>query len=193
MYQPMLLQLLQQLLHTPIAIGDVQFPLASVAWNRHIPEFEFDFPVSLFNLGMLQELSEEKEGIRIKDSWMEVEGVMNGMMDLFFEHGGKYYILDWKSTYLGDTTAAYNKDALTEAMNEENYHLQYLIYSLAAKKYLETRLGVFDYDTQFGGVIYLFVRGVRNGSNTGIFTCKPSLEKIEKLESVLQQEHFTKQ
>ncbi len=70
-------------------------------------------------------------------------------------------------------------------MNEHNYHLQYLIYTVAVKKYLESRLGGFDYYTQFGGVVYLFVRGVRANSETGIFTHKPSFEKIQALERIL--------
>ena len=79
---------------------------------------------------------------------------------------------------------------LAVAMNESNYHLQYLIYTLAAKKYLEGRLPSFDYETQFGGVIYLFVRGIRYGTDAGIFTCKPSLSKIAKLEDTLTYKVF---
>jgi exodeoxyribonuclease V beta subunit len=56
---------------------------------------------------------------------------------------------------------------------------------VAAKKYLQTRLANFNYEKQFGGVIYLFVRGMRNDSNTGIFTCKPPLSKIRQLEDIL--------
>ena len=110
---------------------------------------------------------------------------MNGKMDLFFEHLGRYYVLDWKSNYLGAITEDYSSAALAIAMNESNYHLQYLIYTLAAKKYLESRLPAFDYETQFGGVIYLFVRGMRIGSDAGIFACKPALSKIVQLENML--------
>ena len=70
-------------------------------------------------------------------------------------------------------------------MNESNYHLQYLIYCLASKKYLQSRLPHFNYETDFGGVIYLYVRGVREDSSTGIFVAKPSLQKMEMLEEIL--------
>ncbi|HJT74980.1 MAG TPA: hypothetical protein VJ720_13195, partial [Chitinophaga sp.] len=76
-------------------------------------------------------------------------------------------------------------DALAAGMNENNYHLQYYIYTLAAKKYLESRLTSFDYEKQFGGVIYCFVRGVRQGMDTGIFTCRPRLSKILQMENSL--------
>ena len=79
----------------------------------------------------------------------------------------------------------YAPGALNEAMNESNYHLQYLIYTLATKKYLENRIPGFDYEKDFGGVLYLFVRGMREGTNNGIFYCKPSLEVIESLDRIL--------
>ena len=110
---------------------------------------------------------------------------MNGKIDLFFEHQGKYFVLDWKSNYLGDNLENYGPAALNQAMNESNYHLQYLIYCLASKKYLQSRLLLFNYETDFGGVIYLFVRGVRDNSDSGIFVAKPSLQKMEMLERIL--------
>ena len=115
----------------------------------------------------------------------EVMGIMNGLMDMFFEHNGKYYILDWKSNYLGDDLNDYTPDKLNEAMNENNYHLQYLIYTYAAKKFLEFKIKNFNYEEQFGGVIYFFLRGVREGSDKGIFTAKPSLSEINALDTIL--------
>jgi exodeoxyribonuclease V beta subunit len=81
----------------------------------------------------------------------------------------------------------YDEDKLTEAMNESNYHLQYCIYTVAIKRFLESKLGdSFDYDKHFGGVIYLFLRGVRKGKSTGIYTNKLPLEKVKKLENILK-------
>lgn len=70
-------------------------------------------------------------------------------------------------------------------MNENNYHLQYLIYTLATKKYLENRLPKFDYEKDFGGVLYLFVRGMRKGTDSGIFNCKPTLERINAFDKIV--------
>ncbi|MBS1567440.1 MAG: PD-(D/E)XK nuclease family protein, partial [Bacteroidetes bacterium] len=115
----------------------------------------------------------------------ELEGIMNGKIDLFFELDGRYYVLDWKSNYLGPTPADYSPEAVAAAMNENNYHLQYLIYTIAVRKYLRTRIQGFDYSTQFGGVIYLFVRGVRAGTANGIFTTRPAEAKIDALEKLI--------
>lgn len=189
LYLPMLRQLLLHVFNTTIHIGAANFSLASVAFNKRISELEFDFPVQLFQPEIINGFSTEDQIVNVKrfgeHTAYELEGMMNGKIDLFFEQDGLYYVLDWKSNYLGGTIKNYSPSTLKEAMNEGNYHLQYLIYTLAVKKYLQTRIVGFDYETQFGGVIYLFVRGMRNNSPDGIYTTKPSLAKILQLESLL--------
>ena len=188
-YMPMLQLMLDQVFTTGINIKGAKFELANIDYHKRIPEFEFDFPVPEFSPDVLNDLSDEVSTINVKGfhelNTKQLEGIMNGKMDLFFEHLGRYYILDWKSNYLGPVAEDYSHAALAITMNESNYHLQYLIYTVAAKKYLESRLSSFDYELQFGGVIYLFVRGMRVGSDAGIFATKPSLERIEKLEGLL--------
>ena len=116
----------------------------------------------------------------------KLNGMMNGFIDLFFEQEGRYYILDWKSNYLGNTTEHYAKENVEQAMVESNYHLQYLIYTVAVHKFLKNRLPNYDYKQHFGGVIYLFLRGVRNDADqqmqTGVFTTKPELGFVEELD-----------
>ncbi|BAX82432.1 PDDEXK family nuclease [Labilibaculum antarcticum] len=67
---------------------------------------------------------------------------------------------------------------------DNNYHLQYLIYSIALKRYLEMRLPNFTYERDFGGVYYLFLRGCRAGGNTGVFYAKPEKEMIETIDEL---------
>ncbi len=189
LYTPMLKMMLDQVLNASINTGEALFKLSDVNSSNSIHELEFDFTVSPFQVSHLGMLSDDNMEVRVKE-YFEMEGVMNGKIDLFFEHQGKYYVLDWKSNYLGDSLEDYSSDSLALAMNENNYHLQYLIYSLATKKYLESRLPNFDYETQFGGVIYLFVRGLRKDREAGVFTYKPSLEKIESLNGLLEKKDF---
>lgn len=188
-YLPMLQEMLQHVVQATIGIAGAPFTLSTVAWHKRMPEFEFDFPVPLFPPDQLHSLSDDQASILVRHlhglAGHELEGIMNGKIDLFFEHGGRYYVLDWKSNYLGNALSDYAPAALAQTMNDNNYHLQYLIYTLAAKKYLESRLTHFDYHTQFGGVIYVFVRGVRANSEYGIFTHKPPLEKITALERII--------
>ncbi|MEV4882470.1 exodeoxyribonuclease V subunit beta [Chitinophaga ginsengisegetis] len=188
-YLERLNEMLQHVMYSTIHIDGASFQLASVGRHQRLAEFEFDFPVPVFKSNLLNNLSDDQVSVSVKRfseySNQELEGIMNGKVDLFFEHQGKYYILDWKSNYLGNSVADYDAAGLAAAMNENNYHLQYFIYTVAVKKYLESRIPGFNYEKQFGGVIYCFVRGVRNVSGQGIFTTKPDLKKIRLLESLL--------
>lgn len=183
-YAPMLLQLLQHVTRVPLHVTDSQFTLSEIQNGKRLNELEFDFNVSIFNPGDLAGFGDNDTRISIKYNH-NLEGIMNGKMDMFFEHWGKYYILDWKSNFLGDSLDYYQKEFLPEAMSENNYHLQYLLYIVAAKKYLESRLPRFNYETDFGGVIYMFVRGVRSDKDSGIFVKKPELKIIKKLEEMI--------
>lgn len=186
-WYPKLITLLEHVTKVNIEVGGQRFTLADIAAEKRLNELEFDFNVPLFNPSELNELEESDSRIDVK-YYESLEGIMNGKMDMFFEHDSKYCILDWKSNFLGDSLDYYKKELLPEAMSENNYHLQYLLYTLAAKKYLESRLADFNYEQHFGGVIYLFVRGVREGLDTGIFTRRPTVEKIERLEGMLSME-----
>lgn len=185
----MLEEMLNQVLNKSILIDNVNFKLSEVGFDKRIHEFEFDFPVPVFDPQLLNELSDQNMQVNVNHT-DELEGIMNGKIDLFFECKEKYFVLDWKSNFLGASLDAYSSVKLNRAMSENNYHLQYLIYTLALKKYLESRLPGFNYEKDFGGVIYVFLRGVRKDSDTGIFICKPSLEKIEKLEEMLCENVF---
>lgn len=88
-------------------------------------------------------------------------GHFKGAIDLVFRHAGKYYILDYKSNYLGDAVSDYQGEALNRAMDDHRYDAQYLIYTLALHRHLEQRLGDrYSYERDFGGVLYLFLRGL---------------------------------
>ncbi|MDX9705411.1 MAG: 3'-5' exonuclease, partial [Weeksellaceae bacterium] len=159
------------------------FKLSSLYSNKMLHELEFDFPVSLFSPKQLENL--RNYGILVSNYYLdkEIEGMMTGFIDLFFEYKGKYYVLDWKSNYLGPALEDYSRKNLEKAMNENNYHLQYLIYSLAVKKYLKSRLGEeFDFDKKFGGVFYLFVRGMRENTDFGVYHYRPDFSVLQKLE-----------
>lgn len=184
-YAPLLYQMLETILQVPIRLGDTEFSLSQLNDDSRVHEFEFDFTIDHLEADRLNQLSNDSLSVAVKDQ-QQLEGLMNGLIDLLFEYNNKFYILDWKSNFLGDRAENYNEASLAEAMNENNYHLQYLLYTVAAKKYLVSRLGKdFNFETQFGGVIYLFVRGIRPGQTTGIFTTKPSVSFIDSLEAVL--------
>ncbi|HEV7390637.1 MAG TPA: hypothetical protein VGO08_03260, partial [Burkholderiales bacterium] len=115
-------------------------------------------------------------------------GYMRGFIDIVFEHGGRYYLADYKSNWLGPTINAYQQEALTKAMGREAYYLQYLVYCVALHRYLQLRVRGYSYDTHFGGVRYLFVRGMHpdSGATRGVYADTPPRELIEALDRYLK-------
>ncbi|WP_349781519.1 exodeoxyribonuclease V subunit beta [Xanthomonas arboricola] len=86
-----------------------------------------------------------------------LEGLMTGLIDLTYTVDGRWYVLDYKSNRL----PSYDADALARAMAHSEYELQALIYTVALHRWLRFRLGDgYDYARDFGGVRYLFCRGL---------------------------------
>ncbi len=67
-------------------------------------------------------------------------GYLNGIVDLVFEHDGRWWIVDWKSNQLGDDDSDYAPDALSSAMIEAHYTLQYHLYMVALHRHLRARV-----------------------------------------------------
>lgn len=145
--------------------------LSSVPMNRRLTELEFNLPVPHLSAAALNTALKELGYDVPSLAFGSLEGYLKGFIDLVFEHDGQYFILDWKSNHLGYTAADYGGAALARAMAEHGYHLQYLLYLIALDRYLAFRIPDYRYDTHVGGVLYLFVRGVRpSWPGTGIVT-----------------------
>ncbi len=91
-----------------------------------------------------------------------LKGYLIGFIDLVCRHDGKYYIMDYKTNFLGHFFCDYSRENLDAAMYDHNYGLQYWIYSLVLDRYLRATLADYDYQQHFGGVFYLFARGMRS-------------------------------
>ena len=107
----------------------------------------------------LKDLSGEKFIREIPFLSKEAPCLLKGVIDAFFEYKGHYYLLDWKTNFLGEQEESYCPEALKVVMEEEEYMLQKDIYKKALKAYLslvETR----PFQVCFGGVFYLFIRGM---------------------------------
>jgi exodeoxyribonuclease V beta subunit len=115
---------------------------------------------------------------------------MKGFIDLVFEWRGRYYLLDWKSNYMGPAVDDYGPEALGRSMEGNWYILQYHIYAVALHRYLERRLSGYSYERHFGGTFYVFLRGVDpvRGSRFGIYRDRPPAERIMALNTLLSAE-----
>ncbi|RMA78893.1 exodeoxyribonuclease V subunit beta [Umboniibacter marinipuniceus] len=118
-----------------------------------------------------------------------VSGHLKGFIDLILRLDGKYYVADYKSNFLGDSFADYHRDGLHNAVRKSGYTLQYLIYVVALHRHLRHHLADYQYDTHFGGVYYLYLRGMHPEQGTsGIYFDRPPLDLVNQLDTLFAQE-----
>ena len=115
-----------------------------------------------------------------------LKGFLKGFIDLIFEFEGRWYVVDYKSNFLGRRFSDYTGDRLIQAMVHHHYFLQYHIYATALHRFLAWRLPGYDYQTHFGGVYYLFIRGMspETGPDCGVFRDRPALELVQGLSAL---------
>lgn len=113
-----------------------------------------------------------------------VQGYLKGFIDLTLEYQGKYYVLDYKSNYLGDSLEDYSQAAMEQAMIDHRYDFQYQLYTLALHRLLRSRLPDYDYDSHIGGVFYTFIRGMQGKDDYGVYFNKPNFALIDNLDKL---------
>jgi exodeoxyribonuclease V beta subunit len=118
-----------------------------------------------------------------------VSGYLRGFIDLVFELDGRYYVADYKSNRLGTAPNDYRGDSLREAMMSHHYPVQAALYAAAVDRYLCATLPNYDYEQHFGGVFYLFLRGMhpRYGAESGVFFHRPSEATLRRFVRALSQ------
>lgn len=156
---------------------------------RRLCECGFFLAADALDLDWLIEVLARHGGARARDYIDAVErtglksldGFMRGFIDLVFEHGGRYFVADYKSNHLGPDDGFYRREHVEDAMKRNRYHLQYLLYTVAVDRYLGARHAGYDYDRHFGGVYYLFLRGMGRHAGRGVFFDRPSATLVAEL------------
>ena len=161
--------------------------LRDVPRRRRRDELEFHFPLAALDVRRLRRAlagtpyAGDAEGLE----FAPLRGFMKGFIDLIFEQDGRYFVADYKSNQLGDRPADYVPAELPAAMAAHRYPLQYLLYSLALHRYLRCRLPGYDYARHFGGVYYLFLRGLDPARpGCGVFFDRPPAATIGALDAL---------
>ena len=122
-----------------------------------------------------------------------LQGYLTGAIDMVFVADGKYYILDWKSNWLGASPEDYSQEALRGEIERKHYALQYVIYLTALKRHLMATAGLTQETVwnAIGGAFYVFVRGVNaqcaldeKGRRTGVYFDCPR-EAVDALDALL--------
>ncbi len=174
--------------------GKVLDPLAGLRLDRvplrqTVREMEFYFPVGPFLNRDIFEAAGESDS-RTGSYPPELKsagGHLKGYIDLVFEWNDRFFIVDWKSNHLGADEEAYGPAALAAAMAGEHYLLQYHLYAVALHRFLSLRKPGYSYEKNFGGVYYLFLRGLGGlpEKRNGIFFDRPDEVRISRLDALL--------
>jgi exodeoxyribonuclease V beta subunit len=183
----MLRSMLESVLETTLPEGIV---LGRVPTQRRLVEFSFHLPAAHLSAVTLNAWFVRHNVPNMKLAFGALSGYLTGYIDLVFAHGERFYLADWKSNHLGFTPRDYALDRLEEAMFVHGYHFQSLLYCVALHRYLRRRVAGYDYERHFGGVLYLFVRGLRpawqvDGAPAGIYFRRPDRAMIDSLDALL--------
>ncbi|MFQ6372428.1 exodeoxyribonuclease V subunit beta [Shewanella sp. YIC-542] len=184
--QPLLECWYQEIIHTPFGSKnrDDGLMLSALVAADRLPEMAFYLPVSELRCHALNMLL-RRYGYQADFSFDTLRGMLKGFIDLTFCYQQRWYIADYKSNHLGNEFDSYHGDNLQQAMLEHHYHLQYLLYTLALHRLLEKRLPDYQYERDFGGCYYLFLRGMSpQHPQAGIYYDKPPLALIEALDAL---------
>jgi exodeoxyribonuclease V beta subunit len=185
-WKEIIMEMVVNVLNTPL--NNAGLKLSMLPEHSTIREMEFIFPFSF--------LHEEKLKNLFQPNYLEVShlleklqlspqyGFIKGFIDLIFNFEDRYYIVDWKSNYLGSEYSDYSQDKLRKVMAEEYYFLQYMLYAYSLHQYLKVHKKDYTLEKDFGGVYYIFLRGVKKANNqlTGVFFDKPDIQYMNSLE-----------
>lgn len=141
-------------LKTPVHAEGIALPEGLATPTRRLAEMPFVHPIP------------ERAGVEPIE-----RGYVRGVVDLLFEHEDRLYVLDWKSDRLGD----YGEAAMREHVRA-HYEVQVRLYTLACARLFG--LGAAEaYEARFGGLLYVFVRGL-DASGAGALFLRPTHEAL---------------
>ncbi|WP_100934410.1 exodeoxyribonuclease V subunit beta [Candidatus Chlamydia corallus] len=143
-FEETILTLLTKTFCSPLTFSSQTFSLSQVLPNKIFRETSFLF--------------------------LENNELWQGVIDFFFEHEGKYYIIDWKTSFLGETSSDYSESSLAIYVKREKLDYQGRIYIKAVKKFL-SQFDIND-DVEIG---IIFIRGIdRHGNGFFVLNEKPA-------------------
>jgi exodeoxyribonuclease V beta subunit len=186
-------EMVRKTISVPLEIGRPDFTLSRIAAPARLQEMEFYFPMSAVTPAKLaQAFTEHREHFdgaipptidRLQ--FRPMSGFMKGFIDLVFEFEDRFYLVDWKSNWLGSDLDAYASAAIETEMTRRFYTLQLSIYTVALHRFLRARKPGYEYEKHFGGAYYLFLRGIEPARpEFGVHRMKLRVDFVEKLSTV---------
>jgi exodeoxyribonuclease V beta subunit len=222
---------LEQLRHTPFGGPLGSWRLAQLSSDERLNEMNFDLPLAVAHdspgpaAGVnprvraqgLARCFEKHPGGRFGAGYAEQlrsldvssRGFLTGSIDLVFRDGSRWWVLDWKSNWLGEREpsgapracgpAHYSQPAMTELMAASHYPLQAHLYLVALHRYLRWRLPHYNPAEHLGGYAYVFLRGVPGATPAaetmaaggegvpGMVVEQPPLARLLSLDALLRE------
>ncbi|WP_430472225.1 exodeoxyribonuclease V subunit beta [Wielerella bovis] len=179
---PAVERMLDDTRHTPLM---PHTSLHTIPEHKLLNELGFLFHTQDFRLPDIQQWFAKQSGLPENIvqaaqhlNFRDVRGFVNGFIDLLAQNErGDVFVVDYKSNYLGDTSAAYTPDAMNAAIAEHHYYLQALIYAVATARYLRSR----HMQPETIHVRYLFLRGLDGISANGVWAWDIPVQYLQKL------------
>lgn len=186
-WAPLLVTWMETLFHTPL--NSQGLCLADIPKSQQLDELQFYLPIEkeLSSTQLTQLISQFDPLSRHCPAlqFQQVEGMLKGFIDLVFSWEGKYYVVDYKSNWLGESSEDYTQEAMMNAMMDHRYDLQYQLYTLALHRFLQQRIPDYDYKSHFGGIYYLFLRGIDKAyPGNGVYAYLPDEAFVLALDSL---------
>ncbi len=167
-------------------LGTPNTALANLKAHQVLKEMEFHFPIRNLHIPKLWKLVRGSDSHIAQQTHEWVSGYLKGFIDLIFEYEGQFFILDYKSNYLGSSPADYSPEELKAAINASAYDMQYHIYIVALHRLLGQKLDSYSYKRHFGGVLYYFLRGADESlPGSGVYFHKPEESRIRSLDAYM--------
>ncbi len=169
--------LLKNTVLTPLSEQNDDFFLAKIASGQCLKEMPFYLSMQALDTRKINALLQDSPGFQAL-SFKQMQGYLTGFIDLVCLYQGRYYLMDYKTNSLEQ----YAAQDLTSAMREHNYGLQYWLYTVVLHRYLQQRVPDYRYESHFGGVRYLFVRGMQaNTPMSGVYQDYPDFTIVQAL------------
>ena len=187
----LLADLLTRTLNAPLPFGARLTDLAPGTYRAEMP---FHFALGQVDtarwLALLHEHGYVTE--RRRFDLARLAGLMTGVLDLVVLHEGRWWVIDYKTNFLGsavdgdiDAPNSYAPEALAAAVRDSEYDLQYLIYLTALHRWLASRNPRYEYSRDIGGALYLFVRGLDASGVNGVHVDAPPAALIAAIDAML--------
>lgn len=192
------------------------FSLAELGSTHRLSELRFDFPLraddatsvdsiiaALVEDPNLPDAARERFDAMIAEGStdLQIAGFMTGSIDAVFRiptDPPRFIVCDYKTNLLHPHTAVrwhdyYDQPHLVAAMVKDGYYFQAVVYAVALHRFLRQRLPNYSFATHFGGVSYLFLRGLTGtrdstGALHGSYIWTPSEDLVRRVDELLSEE-----